>query len=1041
MATTVPPGSPHRARALCAAWLVAAALAAHAAAPARAAERDLARQILDATGVRGGLVVHLGCGDGALTAALHASDCYRVHGLDTDPARVRQARDHIRTLGLYGPVAVDRFDGKRLPYAANLVNLVVAERLGGVARDEAMRVLAPGGVLYAKRDGRWAKSVKPRPANTDEWTHFLHDASGNPVAHDTVVGPPRRVQWIAQPRHARSHEHTPTIFALVSTGGRIFYVADRSPTGSLRRLPEWHLTARDAYNGLLLWQRPIAQWFSHLCGWTQQPRQLQRKLVAVGERVYVTLGYHAALSALDAATGKTVKVYDNTEGTEEILCHKGVLVLAVRAVTDERVAEFKQWAQLAHQKKSPLDTRESILPLLKRFRGIEAKAPRSIVALDAETGRVLWTKTGAEAAARPNTLCAVGDRVIYQKGRDVVCLELRSGRQQWATPAPTLRVVGGGKAVCAGGDNIAAISIDTGKTAWTQKPLLCSIRDAFVIKGTLWLGGFKPYQGRRKGRRGPAWGPYFATQRDLATGKLLKHLEPENPGHHHRCWQNKATDRYIIAGRRGAEFIDLATGDVLWHSWVRGVCRYGVMPCNGLLYAPPHACGCYIAAKLTGFYALAPAVASGHRPVASETHLERGPAFGHSPATGHSPLATSSAWPTYRHDAERSGRAARPVPAAVRRRWQMKVGSRISSPTVAGGRVFVASVDDHRLCALDAETGRPAWSFTAGARVDSPPTLHGGQALFGSHDGCVYSLRATDGALAWRLTLAGAERRVAAWGQLESALPVHGSVLVHGGAAYFVAGRSSYLDGGLRLCRVDPATGKVLSTTPLYSPDPKTGRQPKQFGPAYMPGALSDILSADAQHVYLRDAVFDKQGAPKPKGNPHLFTLTGFLDDTWPHRSYWIFGTKCSLATGCSGRDRNLLYGRLLAVDAASLYGYGRKRVHWSNALEDGAYRLFALDRAERKERWSKPMGIRVRAMVLAGKVLFVAGPPAAAVNAPEPPPPDLGAVVLALSTADGSELGRCKLDASPVFDGMAAAGGRLYLCLANGTVACLEGR
>ena len=31
-----------------------------------------ARQILDAAGVKGGLVVHLGCGDGALTAALRA---------------------------------------------------------------------------------------------------------------------------------------------------------------------------------------------------------------------------------------------------------------------------------------------------------------------------------------------------------------------------------------------------------------------------------------------------------------------------------------------------------------------------------------------------------------------------------------------------------------------------------------------------------------------------------------------------------------------------------------------------------------------------------------------------------------------------------------------------------------------------------------------------------------------------------------------------------------------------------------------------------
>ena len=59
--------------------------------------------------------------------------------------------------------------------------------------------------------------------------------------------------------------------------------------------------------------------------------------MAVGDRVYVTLGFHAPLSALDAATGQTLRVYPDTEGTEEILCHKGVLLLVVREVTDERL--------------------------------------------------------------------------------------------------------------------------------------------------------------------------------------------------------------------------------------------------------------------------------------------------------------------------------------------------------------------------------------------------------------------------------------------------------------------------------------------------------------------------------------------------------------------------------------------------------------------------------------------------------------------------------------------------------------------------------
>jgi len=1015
------------------------------------AEGNWAREMLKAAGVKGGLIVHLGCGDGKATAALHAGESYLVHGLESDAAKVRQARKHLRGLGIYGRVSIERFDGKRLPYAENLVNLIVAEEMGRVATAEALRVLAPGGAVYAKEDGRWRKTVKPRPRNTDEWTHFLHDASGNAVARDDVVGPPRHAQWIADPRHARSHEHTPSINALVSAGGRIFYIADEGPIACVREPAEWHLVARDAYNGVLLWKRAFRPWFPHIVNWGVTPRQLQRRLVAAEDRVYVTLGLHAPLSAVDAATGQTLKVYEQTRGTEEILLEKGILLLVVRSVTDERVAELQKWTRLSRETKSPLYARETAEPLLKRFRGVEANAPRAILALEADTGRLLWKKAGPDAAGlRTASLCASGGRVFYQKGRDVVCVDLKTGRQRWSAPSGPLRVVCDSHVVCAG-QTVTALSAETGKALWTEPATLCQIRDAFVINGSLWLGGFKPWQGRKSGRRGPAWGPYFATQRDLATGRMLRHVEPEGPGHHHRCWRNKATERYILAGRRGVEFIDLQTGDVLWHSWVRGVCRYGVMPCNGLLYAPAHACGCYIAAKLEGFHALAPARRPGiPAGEPDQGRIERGPAYSEGIRNPRSAIRNPTDWCTYRHDAQRSGCTPQAVPAVLRRRWQADVGGRLSGLTVAGGKVFVASVDEHRVCAVDAASGRAAWHFTAGGRVDSPPTLHDGRAIFGCRDGYVYSVRASDGVQAWRLRAAREDRRITACGQLESASPVHGSVLVRDGAAFCTAGRSSYLDGGIDLCRLQPETGKVLSRTPIYSPDPKTGRQPKQYGPAYMPGALADILTSDEQCVYLRDTVFDGQGRRQAKGNPHLLTLTGFLDDTWPHRSYWIFGTRCSLSTGCSGRDRNLVSGRLLVFDDSTIYGYGRARVHWSNQLQDGPYRLFALRRGQTKTQWARPAAIRVRAMVLAGsskgsreaKVLFAAGPRVEAGDGPQRGEEGGRALLLAISPSDGSELARRPLDSAPVFDGMAAAGGRLYLSLENGRIVCMaDGR
>ena len=999
-------------------------------------QEDQARGILKATGCKGGLVVHLGCSSGKLTAALRVNEKYIIHGLDADQENVRKAREHILSRGLYGPVSVDTFDGERLPYADNLVNLVVAEDLGGVTKEEVARVLAPGGTAYIREGNQWTKTIKPRPENVDEWTHYLHDASGNPVARDQVVAPPRYAQWIQDPRYARSHEHTPSFAAVVSANGRIFYLVDEAPTSSILRSAEWYLVARDAYNGVLLWKQRVTDWWPHIFGWTQGPNQLQRRLVAVSDRVYVTLGLHAPLISVEAATGQIIQTYDQTHGTEEILWHKGMLLLSVRSVTDERIAELKKWDELSRMKDSPLYARETMDPLRKQLRGIENKAEMTLLALDADTGRVIWKKESKEIAGiRPLSLSALGDRVFLQRRGRVVSLDLKTGKELWSLSSVRMRVVCDSGIICANDKVVTALSVETGKPIWTQEPLLCNLRDAFVINGSLWLGGFKPYQEEGKTNRGPAWGPYFVTQRDLGTGEVLKHIEPENPGHHHRCYINKATDRYILGGRRGTEFIDLQTGEVLWNSWARGVCKYGVMPANGLLYVPPHACGCYTAAKLTGFNALAPGIQKLETRAADR--LERGPAY----STGirnPQPDHRGQEWPTYRHDAGRSGYTRSVVPTALRQKWQVEVGGKLTSPTVAGGKVFVASIDEHRISAMDADSGESLWDFTAGARVDSPPTVYGDRAIFGCRDGYVYSLQASDGALVWRLQAARAQRHIVVSGQLESASPLRGSVLIQDGVAYTTAGRSSYLDGGIDLHRLEPGTGKILSTTPIYSPDPETGEQPEQYGPNAMPGARWDILTGDNQYLYLRDMILDRNGVIQTTGNPHLLSVTGILDDAWAHRSYWIFGTKCSLSTGCSGRDRNLIYGRLLVFDDSTIYGYGRAGVHWSNQLQDGPYRSFAVKRDDRTELWEKPLPIQVRAMVLADKVLFMAGTAAKSISWSAEDHENQGVLLLAISVDDGTELARYRLDCSPVFDGMAAANGQLYLSLENGSVICL---
>ena len=1067
--------------------------------PHASAGPPAAGDILDATGVRGGLVVHLGCSDGKLTAALRANDSYLVHGLEADAGRVRQARQHVRSLGLYGKVSVEQWSGNRLPYAGNLVNLLVAEDLGGVDMGEVMRVLAPNGVAYVKADGRWIKTIRPRPKEIDEWTHYLHDASNNAVANDTVVGPPRRCQWVAGPSWARSHDHLSSTSALVSAGGRIFYIVDEGPVASVAIQPRWRLVARDAFSGVLLWKRPVGPWEGHLRSFRTGPAELARRLVAVGDRVYVTLGYGKPISALDAATGKTVRTYEQTDNTLEIVCHGGALF----AVVGDRPPDNTDGAA------------KPVKPAVTWhwWPVHEEKPPRKhVVALRADTGSAMWRKSDADTAEMmPTTLAAAGKRVFFQSHKEILALDASSGRVLWRAPRPVNRhrpswsaptlVVSAGVVLCGdravkaptpdadptdrpsrwmvnarGGvaptGQLTAFAAETGRKLWEApcRESYNSPPDVLVADGLVWSGDLVR-----------AKEPGITVARDLKTGQVQRQRPRDQQFFkiimsHHRCYRNKATEKYLVLGRDGIELINLATGKGLGHPWVRGACQYGVMPCNGLIYAPPHSCACHVETKVNGFYALAPAPAEQRPAEGGDARLERGAAYGKAARTG-----GEGDWPTYRHDALRSGRSSSVVPADIGPAWETSLAAgRLSSPVVADGKVFVACIDTHAVCALDARDGKVLWRFTAGGRVDSPPTIHAGTAIFGCADGWIYCVRAADGEMVWRFRAAPEDRRVVSYGQVESAWPVHGSVLVQGGVVYAAAGRSGFLDGGIHLLRLEAATGKKLSETPLQT------------------GALPDVLSSDGTSVFLRHNRFDAKGVRQRTRVPHLYSPAGFLDGSWWHRTYWLCGTTMASAWGGWPQSgMRVPAGRMLVVDGKDVYGYGRLQQYHRNGSHVGLgrmrYLLYAYagsakaapspaaaakakapaarkpaqaKRRGRKApakpqcRWSRSVPLLARAMLLSGRTLFVAGPPdcfayagqgitdpyhIASAEALREQEAALagkkGALLWAVSPADGSKIAEHRLNASPVWDGLAAAGGHLYLSTVNGKVLSMHSK
>ncbi len=1089
-------------------WTPAAAIASEPSAEATA------ERVLQASGVQGGLVVHLGCGDGRLTTALRAGEQYLVHGLDRSAASVQQARRHVDSLGLTGPVTVVCRTGRKLPYADNLVNLLVITDTEWIGTGEELaRVLAPGGVAMIRSTravpvpeslakspcdaAGWTKLVKPWPRNIDQWTHYLHGPDNNAVAADTVVGPPGHFQWIAEPRFSRSHDHLASVSVVVTAAGRLFSIVDTGSIAFVAASPRWRLVARDAFSGVLLWEREIPKWEYHLRDFRSGPADLTRRLVAVGQRVYVTLGYGAPVSCLDAATGRTIRTYPGTEGTCEIVVHGGKLYLV--AGEPDTKWNARQAKQIVSQ--------QDYYPPFERY--TPPVHNKRLMVFDADSGKLLWKRAGDQVRNMMPATLAVDERHVYFQDIDAVrCLDAATGKLKWqvsrpverqrlAWSTPTLVVYDGvvysadRKAVHTSGPllwmpsggyhdyirgdvagELIALDAETGKQLWS-----CPAYEGFnapvdilITDGLLWTGRY-------------AWGqdPGITEARHLKTGQVVRTRPPDQKfvGRlgHARCHRGVATSRYLVLDRRGVECVDLKTGRMIAHRYVRGICQYGFVPANGLIYLPPHACACSSSDLLkAGYLALAPEREQ-EEPVqpASDAALQRGPAFGEAITDGTS--TADDAWPTYRHDAARSGATPVEVPGKLRPLWTVPIGGRLTSPVTAGGVLLVAEIDAHRVFAFDASTGRRRWTFMAEGRIDSPPTIDRGRVLFGSADGNVYCLRLDDGKLIWRFRAAPGDRLIVVRGQLESAWPVSGSVLVLDDAVYFAAGRTSYLEGGMFLYKLHTATGRVLKAVKFEVEKEKRDRGVASGG--YMP----DVLSAREDSIFMRGARFNRNLEPQKPTLPHLWCSVGFLDSSWWHRTYWQFGTSMASGWGSWPKAGQLApAGRLLAIRDGRIVGYGRNQYDTPGAHvgvdADGVwgpigrtagrwtfYRLFAAtltadDTAPAPSRpgrpvkiphridWTKKIPVLARGMVLAGDTLFLAGPEDPLDHVPHDPrevdalakalEAVRGGRLLALSLAEGKTLADLPLESPPVFDGLIAAGGRLYLTTKMGQVVCL---
>jgi outer membrane protein assembly factor BamB len=986
-------------------------------------------------GLPGGIVVYVGCDDMASVVALAAEGRFVVQAVDRDSERVAALRAQLLVEGVYGRISARLFDGKRLPYVDSLVNAIVVPEAGhGIPAEELDRVLAPLGVLEVA--GK--RTVKAWPRELGNWSHWLHGPDNNAVTPDTKIGISRSMQWIMPPAWGRHHNMLHSVNAMVAERGRIYYIMDEAPIAVNGPTYQWTVGCRDAFNGVELWKRPVKDW-----GWNKwsavetggtmrfrAPDQVFRRLVAAGDRVYVTLGFQAPVSALDGRTGETLRTYEGTEDTATIQVKDGTLYLT---------------------------------------RNVSGDTPgKTIMAVDADGGRILWerkglrgiTPQGTEMKRFTDAHLTVGDeKVFFLDGDDVVALDVRSGKEVWRRPRPESKKEVFGhyefnfrnfcSLVYQGGmlylgqlhpdpNNLNrwqekemavwCLEAASGRKVWEHTGMSLAHftpPDLFVIDGLVWT--------MQKGT-------VNLLGLDRRTGEVTKNYPMKGMlvGHHHRCYRNKATQNFYLAGEEGIEYMAFKTGALDVHHWARGACAYGIMPANGLIYLPAHACGCHGNAKLNGFIALSSADIEIDKKTLARNCLEKGPAYSQI-RNPQSAIRDGADWPVFKHDTRRSGATPSTVPDRLNRSWSVALGASLTAPVCADGKVFAAVRDRHEVVCVDAGNGTILWRFAACGRVDSPPTYHAGRLYFGTRSGWVYCL--TDrGGLVWRVRAAPAEHQLAGHGQLESVWPVHGTVFIADDKAYCVAGRSTNLDGGLFVYALDAVSGEVALQSRIEADTDTKGE---------CAGAVvTGILVGDGKTIDMRGMRIDPHdlSTSRQSGKGVLVSNSGgLLDPSWYNSAFWKYrGATAQMLTF----DENTVCGI-----SAFKKQVGKSYPHDVFAAGSG-YRVFAgglggesAKKGKKKGRggsglkklWEKTVRVRAEALVLTADKLCLAGAP----DVVDPKDPwgafenRKGGVLLLISRKDGAEVFRTKLESAPVYDGMAVARGKLLLSLKSGELVC----
>ncbi len=435
--------------------------------------------------VPAGWAVHVGSHDGQVEKTLAGFDHFIITGLAYSEEAEKTARSALQEARLNGRATIHRvLDTHRLPMSERSVALLIIPNDQNVTQTEVQRVLRPGGIaLHEQADGSWEQVLGAWPDGMDDWTHFNYGPGANDHSSDTLVGPMKSLRWLAD-----DVVQNDVIGMRFSQG--VLVSIENNTSGHSTQPPNGVLTARDAFSGAILWERP---------GFLVRSRY---SLVLDDRRVYV--------HALDARSFKKAASFkEDFDANEQPL-------RSFDLFTGEDALVFDQGLRgrtaPTRDRKAPVSTRANLMTVklvgdklvqrlngqladLHNHRGQQRRGPGAgdltlgktvvtdgtvislagpgfsrgkmgylgwtpifnasmVVAHDLATGKELW-KVDSEALSRdPHVirLCAAEGAVgivSYSKYHNtqlkymVTCFDLKTGAQRWTQP--------GNKSITAGG--------------------------------------------------------------------------------------------------------------------------------------------------------------------------------------------------------------------------------------------------------------------------------------------------------------------------------------------------------------------------------------------------------------------------------------------------------------------------------------------------------------------------------------------------------------------------------------------------------------